>query len=179
MLLDNNVIIGSRLGHLLMYTFKPNRDDRQPGLSLLHYNKSFSDKPIRQIDVIPEYHLLFSLSNDLISVNDLNRHNFPLVHRSKETKGATIFALDVQRSRTLTGETALMVRICVAVKRKLQLWYWKTKSEQFMQLYKDIDLSDVPKALRWTEHTICVGFKSEYLLYNVSILSFQLLKRFK
>lgn len=148
-----------------MYTFNPNQDERQPGLSLLHYIKAFSDKPIRQIDVIPEYHLLFSLSNDVLSVNDLNRHNFPLVHRSKETKGATIFALDVQRSRSLTGETALMVRICVAVKRKLQLWYWK--NEQFMHLYDDIDLSDVPKALRWTMDTICIGFKSEYLLYNV------------
>lgn len=162
---DNNVIIGTQPGYLLRYTFNPNPEERQPGLSLLQFNKTFSDKPIRQIDVIPEYQLLFSLSNDVISVNDLNRHNSPLVHRANKTKGATIFALDIQRSRSLTGETNLVVRICVAVKRKLQLWYWK--HEQFMELYNDIELSDVPKALHWTENTICVGFKSEYLLYDV------------
>lgn len=161
---DNSVIIGTQEGYLLMYTFNPNADERQPGLSLLQFNKTFSDKPIRQIDVIPEYNLLFSLSDEVISVHELGLHNFR-VHRAPTTRGATIFALNVQRSRSLTGETVLMVRICVAVKRKLQLWYWK--QVQFMKLAVDIELSDVPKALLWTENTICVGYKNEYLLYDV------------
>lgn len=134
---------------------------------LLQYNKTFSDKPIVQIDVIPEYKLLFSLSNGIISVNDFSRHNFPLVHRAAKTKGATIFSLDIREHKSMTGETTLVVRMCAVIKRKLQLWYWK--HDQFLEFAPDIDLTDVPRALLWYENTICIGFRTEYVLYDVSI----------
>lgn len=183
---DNFVIIGTRQGHLFMYQVNLSNkeapiavdrsiDAAQPvvgpqiELDLKHYNKVFSDKPIRQIEVIVEHQLLFALTTDGVSVYDMHDHKraFPLVHRVAATKQASLFALDVKRSRSLTGELVLMVRMVVAVKRKLQLWYWK--HNEFLRLpTPDIDLSDVPRALQWSDNTIVVGMKGDYLYFDVS-----------
>ena len=72
-------------------------------LQLLQYDKNFSKKPILQLQVIEDYNLLFSLSDNIISVNDISRHNFPLIHLAIKTKGASTFAMDVQKTQTLTG----------------------------------------------------------------------------
>lgn len=149
-----------------MYSVQPKSDGNKMEMQLLHYDKNFSKKPIIQIEVVPEYQLLFSLSDGLINVNDINRHNLPMIHIANKTKGATVFTLDVKRPTSLTGETALLVRMCVAVKRKLQFWYWK--HDQLLELANDIDMNDIPKTLAWSENTVCVGFKTEYVLYNVS-----------
>lgn len=164
--LDKTLIFGTRQGHLLMYIVEQNTDEHKMELKLHNYNKMFSPKPIIQVEVIPEYQLLISLSDNVINVHDISRiTNFPLVHCAKNTKGATIFALNIKRSKSLTGEISLTVRMCVGVKRKLQLWYWK--HDEFLSYGDDIDLSDVPKTLLWSENTICVGFKTEYVMYNV------------
>lgn len=148
-----------------MYAVEQNASERKMDLQLRQFVRAFSAKPITQIDVIPEYQLLFSLS-DCINVNHINRHNFPIAHSAVKTKGATIFALDVKRSTSLTGETALVVRLCVAIKRKLQFWYWK--HDKLLEFCEVIDLSDAPKSLVWLENTICIGFKTDYILYDVS-----------
>lgn len=141
----------------------------QIDLDLKHYNKVFSDKPIRQIEIIAEHQLLFALTSDVVSVYDMHDHKraFPLLHRMAATKGAVLFALDRKRSLSLTGEVVLMVRMVVAVKRKLQLWYWK--HNEFLRLpTPDIDLADVPRALQWSDNTIVVGMKGDYLYFDVS-----------
>lgn len=56
--------------------------------------------------------------------------------------------------------------MCVAIKRKLLLFYWK--NNEFLELMEDINLSDIPRALTWCEETLCVGFRGEYSLYDVS-----------
>ena len=151
-----------------MYAVTKKSDDRKIEFQLLQFDKGFSKKPIVQIELVPEYQLLFSLSDGIINVNDISsRHNFPLVHSALKTKGATIFALDIKRSISLTGETAIMVRMCCAVKRKLQLWYWK--HDKFLKLAADIDLVDIPRSLLWYENAICIGFRTEYILYDVSL----------
>lgn len=114
---DNNVLLGTRQGHLLMYAVEQNTNDGKMDLQLLQYDKNFSKKPITQIDVIPEHQLLFSLTDNLVTIHDINRTNFPVVHSNSNTKGATLFALNVKRSTSLTGETALVVRLCVVIKR--------------------------------------------------------------
>jgi hypothetical protein len=74
-------------------------------LQLLQYDKNFSKKPIIELKVIEDLSLLFSLSDNLISVNDISRHNFPLIHLASKTKGAHTFSLDLQRTQSLTGES--------------------------------------------------------------------------
>lgn len=75
--------------------------------------------------------------------------------------------MDVQRAGSLTG-----VRLCVAVKRKLQLYYWKANNNQFEDLgdetRNEISLSDVPRELAWCGETLIVGFHGlSYTLINL------------
>lgn len=135
-------------------------------LQLLQYDKNFSKKPILELKVIEDLNLLFSLSDNLISVNDISRHNFPLIHLAARTKGANTFSIDVQRAQTLTDQLSLVVRMCVAVKRKLQFYYWKRN--ELLEFSPDIELNDVPKVLSWTGNLICIGYKTEYVLYDIS-----------
>lgn len=149
-----------------MYSVQKNPTDRKMEFHLSQYHKNFSKKSVIQLEVIPEYQFLVSLLSDgIINVNDISRHNFPLVYSNTDTKGATIFALNIIRSSTLTGETALLVRMCVAIKRKLLLFYWK--HNEFIKFIDDIELTDVPRALLWSEHAICIGFRTDYILYDV------------
>lgn len=76
-------------------------------LQLLQYDKSYSKKPILQLQVIEDLNLLFSLTDNLVSVNDISRHNFPLIHLAAKTKGANAFSIDIQRAQSLTGKDML------------------------------------------------------------------------
>lgn len=76
-------------------------------LQLLQYDKNFSKKPIVQLEVVEDYKLLFSLSDNVISINDISRHNFPMVHLATKTKGATCFAMNIQRTQSLTGDCSM------------------------------------------------------------------------
>lgn len=77
-------------------------------LQLLQYDKNFSKKPIIQLQVLEDYNLLFSLSDNVLSVNDISRHNFPLVHLAVKTRGANAFAMDIKRTQSLTGESVVL-----------------------------------------------------------------------
>lgn len=152
-----------------MYSLNQNHDENEIDFQLMQYDKNFSKKPITQMEIIPEYQLLFSLSDGFININDISRHNFPLIHSTvNKTKGATIFTLDVKRTTSITGEIVLIVKLCAAIKRKLQFGYWKHDKLEF---YLEIDLVDIPKALVWKENMICIGFKTDYVLYDVSFIS--------
>lgn len=81
--------------------------------------------------------------------------------------GAMLFALNVSRTTSMTGETALVVRLCVVIKRQLQFWYWK--HDKLLQYREPIQLDDSPKAVVWLDNAICIGFKTDYILYDVSV----------
>ncbi|KAK5643487.1 hypothetical protein RI129_007332 [Pyrocoelia pectoralis] len=162
---DENLLVGTRQGHLFMYRVVSTSDDKYD-VELMRYNKTFSKKPIQQLDVIPEQHLLISLIDNVIQVHDINGSQFPIVHQAVRTKGANIFTVDSQIKTSMTGEKSVFARLCVAVKRKLQLYYWK--NNEFMKLIDDISLNDVPRALAWCQETLCVGFRGEYSLFELS-----------
>lgn len=52
------------------------------------------------------------------------------------------------------------------MRRKLQVYCGK--NEDFVYLL-DFTVSDVPKVMSWGHEYLCVGFKAEYMLYDVSI----------
>jgi Vam6/Vps39-like protein vacuolar protein sorting-associated protein 39 len=81
-----------------MYSLRPHATENKTEPQLLQYDKNFSKKAIVQLEVIPEYKLLFSLSDGIINVNDISQLHFPNVHTAVKTKGATTFALDVKVS---------------------------------------------------------------------------------
>ncbi|XP_071441568.1 vam6/Vps39-like protein [Hetaerina americana] len=163
---DDKLLVGTSIGHLLMYSVSCRLGERKNDVQLLGYHKMFSKKPIQQMAVVPEYQLLISLSDNVISVHDITTINFSLISTIQRTKGASIFSLDIKRCQSLTGETAVTVRLCVAVKRKLQLFYWKNGT--FNDLREDLCLPDIPKSLVWCEETICIGFKGEYCLLQIT-----------
>ncbi|XP_055904894.1 vam6/Vps39-like protein [Eupeodes corollae] len=163
---DNNVILGTRSGQLIMYSVQTNEPDGKINLQLLKFNKNFSKKAINQMEVIAEENLLFILTDGMIHVCDISRLNFAFIHSSVETKGSSIFVLDVKTPKSQTGATATVIRMCVAIKRRLQFYYWK--QDRLHPLPISIELKDVPKALCWIDDIICVGFKDEYVIYNIS-----------
>lgn len=151
-----------------MYSVDP--VDSKMGLQLICFDKNFSKKTIVQIEVVPEYQLLFSLTDGLIMVHSISTHNFLHLHTALETKGATVFCVNVEKSQSLTGETVYIVRLCVSVKRKLQFWYFKQTT--LLKSPDEIELNDIPKSLAWLQNSILVGFKTEYVLYEVSCSPF-------
>lgn len=165
---DDNLLVGTKVGHLLMYSISSRYSDNKNEVHLLRYNRTFSKKPIQQLAVVQEHQLLISLSDNIICVHDIAAINFPTICTVPETKGATLFSVDIKRTVTQSGKTSVIVRMCVVVKRKLLLFYWKNGS--FHPLMEELSMPDTPKALAWIKETICVGFKGDsvYMLYHLN-----------
>ncbi|XP_059481354.1 vam6/Vps39-like protein [Neocloeon triangulifer] len=163
----DNLLVGSKQGHLLMYsvTSKP-ADQKKLDVQLLKLIKTFSKKAINQLAVVPEFEIIISLSDGIVNVHNMRVYNFPVVSSLEKTKGASLFSLDVKKVTSLTGITSVMVRMCVVVKRKLQLFYWKR--DKFLDFRDDISVPDIPKAVEWCDDKIVVGFKGEYKLIDIS-----------
>lgn len=105
--------------------------------------------------------------DNLVQVHDLNAINFTTIHQVHKSRGATFFAINVNKQTTMTGKISILLRMAVAVKRKIQLYYWK--NNEFHNLMTDINLNDIPKSMVWCQEAICVGFRGEYALLDVSI----------
>ena len=60
----DTLLVGTRQGHLLVYSVRPNHGlpDRPFDTALERSNKSFAKKPITQLEVVPEYHIVVSIS---------------------------------------------------------------------------------------------------------------------
>lgn len=64
--LGENLLVGTRQGHLCMYELVKNGDKLE--VQLMRYNKSFSKKAIQQLEVVPDYNLLISLTGICIQI---------------------------------------------------------------------------------------------------------------
>ncbi|KAG5897551.1 hypothetical protein JTB14_007267 [Gonioctena quinquepunctata] len=157
------LLVGTRQGHLCMYNLV--RSDDKCEVQLMRYNKSFSKKPVQQLEVIPYHNILISLTDNLIQVHDLNSIHFTTIHQVQKSKGATFFATNVKRHTSMTGEVTSLVRMAVAVKRKVQLYY--LKNNEFLPLMDDINLNDIPRSMVWCQESICVGYRGEYALLEL------------
>ncbi|XP_068220684.1 vam6/Vps39-like protein isoform X3 [Palaemon carinicauda] len=166
---EDNLVVGTRQGHLLMYAVTETSQGRWD-VSLLCSNKNFSRKPISQVQVVPEHQIIVSLSgektNGVISVHDLTVFNLPLLLTMPQTRGATAFDLDIKHQVSLTGETVATVRMAVAVKRRLQLYYWKAR--KFHNLREDIALPDSPRTITWCKEAIAIAYKHDYWLVQLT-----------
>uniref|UniRef100_A0A3Q1JDJ5 CNH domain-containing protein n=1 Tax=Anabas testudineus TaxID=64144 RepID=A0A3Q1JDJ5_ANATE len=116
----------------------------------------------------PGHLLLYQIKKDpgksKVSENNIHVHDlltFQQITVVPKAKGATLFACDLQK--TNSGEERL--RMCVAVKKKLQLYYWKDR--EFHELQGDFGAPDIPKSMAWCENSICVGFKRDYYLIRM------------
>lgn len=162
---DDVLLVGTKEGHLLQYRAKKSRTSGETKyeVTLERSNKAFSKKPINQLHAVSELFLLISLSDNVVSVHDLA--TFGLITTLSKTRGASLFAVDVQKHVSLSGETQATLQMCVATKRKLQLMYWKNRD--FLDLVDDLTLYDIPRAMTWCKDCICVGFKRDYFTVKV------------
>ncbi|XP_037342949.1 vam6/Vps39-like protein [Pungitius pungitius] len=152
------LLVGTKPGHLLLYRIKKDAGTNRFEVTLEKSNKNFSKK-IQQLYVVSQYKILVSLLENNIHVHDLL--TFQQITVVAKAKGATLFTCDLQQ--TSTGEERL--RMCVAVKKKLQLYYWQDR--EFHELQGDFSASDIPKSMAWCENSICVGFKRDYYLIRM------------
>lgn len=155
---DDWLLVGTKPGHLLQYRIKKDAGTNRFEVTLEKSNKNFSKK-IQQLFVVSQYKILVSLLENNIHVHDLL--TFQQITVVSKAKGATLFACDLQQSES--GEAKL--RMCVAVKRKIQLYYWKDR--EFHELQGDVTAPDIPKSMAWCENSICVGFKRDYYLIRM------------
>uniref|UniRef100_A0A8C6TDZ0 VPS39 subunit of HOPS complex n=1 Tax=Neogobius melanostomus TaxID=47308 RepID=A0A8C6TDZ0_9GOBI len=157
------LLVGTKPGHLLLYRIKKDTATNRFEVTLVKSNKNFSKK-IQQLYVVSQYKILVSLLENNIHVHDLL--TFQQITVVSKAKGATLFACDFQvcsGCQTSTGEERL--RMCVAVKKKLQLYYWKDR--EFLELQADFAAPDFPKSMAWCGNSICVGFKRDYYLIRM------------
>jgi len=162
--LGNHIILGTRSGQLIMYSV-----DKNTGVDMRMFNKNFSKKPITQMEVVAAENLLFVLTDNMIHVCDISRieNNFEFMHSSADTKGCTLFTMDVDSRKSTTGELATFIRIGCAINRRIVFFFWK--KDKLASLELTIELIDVPRAISWVNQTVCVGYKHQYVIYNVSL----------
>jgi len=141
--------------------------DEETGVDMRMFNKNFSRKPITQMEVIASENLLFVLTDNLVQVCDIRRieSNFAFMHSAPDTKGCTLFTMDVDTPKSITGRVATLIRVCCAIRRRLVFFFWKEDKLNSLEL--SIELSDVPRSLCWVGHAVCVGYKDEYVVYDV------------
>ncbi|XP_053974319.1 vam6/Vps39-like protein [Hylaeus volcanicus] len=154
---DDNLLIGTREGHLLMYNV-PSVSDESHKLELLRHSKNFNKKRITQIDVVPEYNLLIILTDNIVCVHDLNSPNFQQIYQLPKTRGATLFTLAIQSTECSTSNKNTVVHLCVAVKRKLQ--FYCSIGKKFEELKKfELSVPDIPRELAWCGESLILGFR--------------------
>ncbi|KAJ3613000.1 hypothetical protein NHX12_019257 [Muraenolepis orangiensis] len=154
---EDCLLVGTKPGHLLLYRIKKDAGTKGFEVTLEKSNKNFSKK-IQQLYVVSHYKILVSLLENNIHVHDLL--TFQQITVVPKAKGATLFSCDLQSG---SGEARL--RMCVAVKKKLQLYFWKDR--EFHELQGELGVPDIPKSMAWCENSICVGFKRDYYLIRM------------
>lgn len=95
-ILDSTLLLGTRQGHLLMYNVIV-QPDGKVNLEQMVYNKTYSKKPVQQIEFILDYNLVVVLADNVVQVHE-NTSNFNLITQIAKTRGATIFTLDIKVS---------------------------------------------------------------------------------
>ncbi|XP_060583141.1 vam6/Vps39-like protein [Ruditapes philippinarum] len=162
---DDILLVGTKDGPLLQYKVKKYKvsGETKYEVALERSNKTFSKKPIQQLFAVPELFLLISLSDNVVSVHDLTTFN--LITTLTKTKGATLFAADVETLVSQTGEKQSTLQICVATRRKLQIMFWKNR--EFIDLTGDMNMYDIPRAMVWFKDRLCVGFKRDYFIVKI------------
>ncbi|GCC35802.1 hypothetical protein chiPu_0014290 [Chiloscyllium punctatum] len=162
---EDRLLVGTKPGHLLLYRIKKESGSNRFEVLLEKSNKNFSKK-IQQLYVVSQFKILISLLENNIYVHDLL--TFQQITVVTKAKSASLFSCDLKRS----DSDELILNMCVAVKKKLQLYYWRDR--EFHETQADFSVPDVPKSMAWCENSICVGFKRDYYLirspYIIAVL---------
>lgn len=181
------MLVGLNTGALRIYRVNEHNDDTEPDTGdtqpqpqppepsasttkakpadLLREEEKFSRRPIQQLAIIKEASILVSLSDNHVSIHDLQ--TYALQEKLDKTKGATTFAAasNIVKDPS-TGIPSIVSRLAVAVKRKVILWTW-----QDMELVgeaTEISLIASVKSLTWATGTkIVAGMDPGFVMVNI------------
>ncbi|KAI1284923.1 Vam6/Vps39-like protein [Halotydeus destructor] len=148
---DDHVLLGTKDGYILRGTL----NDRLVLDSKLEVRPSRTRSPIVQIEVFPEFGIVISLSDKLISVCTLDFARIPFA--VDKTCGATSFVTNGSNTETKNGN---ILKMCIVIGKKLMLFHWKQGN--FHKLANDLPLREIPKAVAWFNDYICVCLDNEY-----------------
>ncbi|OAK97976.1 hypothetical protein IQ06DRAFT_327513 [Phaeosphaeriaceae sp. SRC1lsM3a] len=171
----DRVLVGLNTGSLRIYRVndalddadddaQQNGDNARPA-DLLREEDKFSRRPIQQLAIIKEANILISLSDNHVSIHDLQ--TYTLQEKLERTRGATTFAAasNIVKDPS-TGIPSIVSRLAVAVKRKVILWTW-----QDMELAGDaveISLMATVKSLTWASGTkIVAGMDPGFVMVDI------------
>lgn len=132
---------------------------------LLREEEKFSRRAIHQLAIIKESNILVSLSENFVSIHDLQ--SYTLQERLEKTKGATTFAVtsNVVKDPN-TGIMSIVSRLAVAVKRKIILWSWQ--DTELSGEVTEITLIASVKSLTWSTATkIVAGMDPGFVMVDV------------
>jgi hypothetical protein len=138
---------------------------------LLREEEKFSRRPVQQLAIIKESNILVSLSDNHVSIHDLQ--TYTLQEKLEKTRGATTFAVTSNIVKDpSTGIPSIMSRLAVAVKRKIILWTW-----QDMELNgeaTEITLVAAVKSLTWATGTkLVAGMDPGFVMVDVESQAIQ------
>ncbi|KAF2866090.1 hypothetical protein BDV95DRAFT_553214 [Massariosphaeria phaeospora] len=141
------------------------RTSKSKPADLLREEEKFSRRPVQQLAIIKEANILVSLSDNHVSIHDLQ--TYTLQEKLEKTRGAATFAVTSNIVKDpSTGIPSIMSRLAVAVKRKIILWTW-----QDMELSgeaAEITLPASVKCLIWATGTkIVAGMDPGFVMVDV------------
>ncbi|KAH8730388.1 vacuolar morphogenesis protein-like protein AvaB [Phaeosphaeriaceae sp. PMI808] len=155
-------------------TGDPNGEQAEPStppvpkvkpVDLLREEEKFSRRPIQQLAIIKEARILISLSDNHVSIYDLD--TYILQEKLERTKGATTFAAasNIVKDPT-TGIMSIVSRLAVAVKRKIIMWTWQ--DTELAGEAVEISLIATVKSLTWATGTkIVAGMDPGFVMVNI------------
>ncbi|KAF9387750.1 Vam6/Vps39-like protein [Podila verticillata] len=159
----DKLYVGTFYGTLLVYSVRePLGQDEAISVTLMETLKTFSKKPIEQLDVIKAVGVLVSLSDGFVNLHDLD--SFALRTQLKATRGANLFSV-FSRIEIQDGLIPQVItRLAVAVRRKMIVFSWQ--DSEFMDT-KEFSIPDRVKTVEWIgTQNLCMGFDNEYALMD-------------
>uniref|UniRef100_A0A1I8FGB8 CNH domain-containing protein n=1 Tax=Macrostomum lignano TaxID=282301 RepID=A0A1I8FGB8_9PLAT len=136
---------------------------------LLKSHKSFSKRPIQQLEAVVPLSLLISLSDGTVSVHNLD--TLKALSVLDRTRGASLFACCHQTPADPGGGSGRQsnLRLCVHVKQRLLLYHWPPGAWQFAELRQELALPAAARAVSWIGPTaLCVvALKTDYFRIRV------------
>ncbi|KAF9213277.1 Vacuolar morphoproteinsis protein 6 [Podila verticillata] len=161
----DKLYVGTYYGTLLVYSVRePLDQDEAISVTLMETLKTFSKKPIEQLDVIKEVGVLVSLSDGFVNLHDLD--SFALRTQLKATRGANLFSV-FSRIEIQDGLIPQVItRLAVAVRRKIIVFSWQ--DSEFIDTKEfTIKNPDRVKTVEWIgTQNLCMGFDNEYALMD-------------
>ncbi|KAF2130706.1 hypothetical protein P153DRAFT_336506 [Dothidotthia symphoricarpi CBS 119687] len=174
----DRVLVGLNSGALRIYRVNEQSDDGEPQngnvepstfkpkpADLLREEEKFSRRPVQQLAIIKEASILVSLSDNHVSIHDLQ--TYALQEKLEKTRGATTFAAasNIVKDPS-TGIPSIVSRLAVAVKRKIILWTWQDM--ELMGEATEISLIASVKSLTWASGTkVVAGMDPGFVMVDI------------